>query len=294
MGTNTFHLLIGEKKGGSFSILYEERVPVRIGMGGINLGIITDEGMARAIKALQGFKATIDQKKISSILAFGTSAIRNASNKVEVIQKLKSATGIETKLITGDQEAEYIYRGVSAALDLGERKSLVMDIGGGSVEFIVCNAHEIFWKQSVEIGGQRLLEKFHQTDPIPREQIENLTVYLAESLSNLFFYLEKHNPVTLVGSSGVFDTLSDIYCIRQGIQSSPPEVPLTIKGFEEIYYDLLKKDRTSRLHIPGMIELRVDMIVVASCLINLILKKHPFQNLRVSNYSLKEGVLASL
>ncbi|HEX8059437.1 MAG TPA: exopolyphosphatase, partial [Cyclobacteriaceae bacterium] len=108
--------------------------------------------------------------------------------------------------------------------------------------------------------------------------------------------LKEYDPSVLVGVSGTFDTLSEMFCNRNGLPYYPDdsETPFDIKAFPGIFKDLLTHDRGGRLALPGMIEMRVDMIVVASVLVNFILHAHHFDNLRVSSYSLKEGVLASL
>lgn len=296
MGTNTFHLLIAAAENGSYTITHRERLAVKIGMGGINQGVITPEGIQRALVAMQSFNNIITREEIKKVYAFGTSALRNARNSDEVVTQIKLVTGIDVNVISGDKEAEFIYMGVKTALGLGEEKSLVIDIGGGSVEFIIGNNDCIFWKKSLEIGAQRLLEKFHKNDPITPTEINALDQYFEKELTILFEALREHNPTVMVGSSGTFDTLSDIFCIQHDIHKSPEEVetPLTIEGFYEIYHDLLKKDRAQRMQTPGMIDMRVDMIVVASCLLRFLLEKHSFHRIRVSTYSLKEGVLSSL
>ncbi|MBK5279539.1 MAG: exopolyphosphatase [Bacteroidia bacterium] len=295
MGTNTFHLLIVELEGQQYKIVHQERLAVKIGVGGINEGRITEEGENRALVAIQNFKTTLQKFAVKNVMAFGTSAFRNAKNGLEVTQKIKFATGIETQIISGDEEARFIYRGVRSGMNLGDQKSLIVDIGGGSVEFIIGNEKEFFWKQSFEIGAQRLLEKYQKHDPILSEEIEALTSFLQEALRPLFKAMEIHQPKTLVGSSGTFDTLSDIHCVRNNIQQkNNPETPLTINSFYEIFDEFKIKNREERLLIHGMIEMRVDMIVVACCLINFLLQKHQFTSIRVSRYSLKEGVLASL
>jgi len=170
-----------------------------------------------------------------------------------------------------------------------------MDIGGGSVEFIIGNKEELYWSHSFEIGGQRLLEKFQKHDPITKEEINSLFDFFTEELSKLFNALDKHNPRILIGSSGTFDTLSDIYCLKNNLPlKDTPETPFRMEAFKDIYEELLMKDRAARMLIPGMIEMRVDMIVVACCLIDYLLSQHQFDTMRVSSYSLKEGVLASL
>lgn len=297
MGTNTFHLLLAENGGnGRYEIIFRDRVAVKIGKGGINDGRITEEAANRAVLAMRAFKKIIDQNKIANIRAFGTSALRSASNGDEVLARIMANTGIDASIISGELEAEYIYEGVRYGLEMGSEKSLIIDIGGGSVEFIIANKDEVFWKKSLEIGAQRLLEKFHKHDPISSEEIETLDAYFDEKLDPLFEALQAHPTPHLIGASGSFDTLSDIYCFRESIAKgdNDPETPLTLQAFYSIAEEIVTKNRKQRMEIPGMIEMRVDMIVVSSCLIKHILSRNPFQRIRVSSYSLKEGVLASL
>lgn len=295
MGTNTFHLLMAEVNADGFLITYREKVPVKIGMGGINHGYITEAGIDRALIAMSSFKKTLQEVGIEKVMAFGTSALRNARNGEEVVRKIESETGIQTQIISGLKEAEYIYKGARAAIKLGLEKSLIVDIGGGSVEFIIGNEKEIFWSHSFEIGGQRLLERFQKHDPIRRDEITSLVEFFSVELQQLLDALKMHQPNLLIGSSGTFDTLSDMYCMRNEIPLKDlPETPFNMDAFTDMYEELVAKDRAARMQIPGMIEMRVDMIVVACCLIKFLLSIHTFRQIRVSSYSLKEGVLASM
>ncbi|MFM7854541.1 MAG: exopolyphosphatase [Flammeovirgaceae bacterium] len=292
LGTNTFHLLVASYQGGGYKVIYEEKLPAKIGMGGINSGTITPEALQRCLAVLKGYRETVDAMAVEQTFVFGTSAIRSAANKQEVISKIKAATGFEIKVISGEEEANFIYKGVRAAVKLGYQNSLIVDIGGGSVEFIIANENEIFWKRSYEIGGQRLLERFQKHDPILPEEIAALDAYLSGQLESLLVALNEFKPKTLVGSSGAFDTLSEIYCYRNGIAyEKQPETQLTLQAMQEIHTQLVVKNRAERMQMPGMVELRVDMIVVASCLLDFLIKNHVFENVRVSSYSLKEGVL---
>ncbi|MDA0195343.1 MAG: exopolyphosphatase [Bacteroidetes bacterium] len=295
MGTNTFHLLVSSVREGTFTSIYQERITVRIGANGISDGIINEEAATRAINALKLFRLKIDEIGVDQIFATASSAIRCAENGMELVQRIKDETGIKTRIITGDEEAESIYYGVKKALDLGDEISLIMDVGGGSIEFILGNSHEIFWKGSYEMGGQRLLDQFHKNDPMKSDEIQKLNNYINETLQPLFEASKHFNPQTLIGSSGTFDSLSDIFRLRNNISEVKlgTEFPLTVDGFISIYHDLLHKSREERLQIPGMIEMRVDMIVVASILVKYIIDKIGIQNIRVSAYALKEGILFS-
>lgn len=296
MGTNTFHLLIARMSGNSYTILHRGHEPVKIGMGGINEGIITESACQRAISAMKRFRDIIDKNDVARTLAFGTSAMRNARNGSTLAAEMTAVTGIPIRIISGDEEAQWIFEGIKAALKLGVEKNLIIDIGAGSVEFIIANQDGLTWKQSFEIGGQRLLEKFQHHDPITRDEIAALNKYFEETLQPLKTALRDQEPTVLIGSSGSFDTISEIYCIRRGINVEPgaAETPLSIEGFYEIYQELISKNREQRMNMEGMIALRVDMIVVACCLIRFVLEQHSFKHIRVSTFSLKEGVLASL
>lgn len=296
LGTNTFHLLLAKIEKGGFETLYKEKVAVKLGQGGINEGYITEEAKKRAFIALDNFKDYIEKAQIKRVYATATSAIRNAKNGLDFVQEIYKRTEISIRIISGEEEAEYIHYGVSKAVRIGEENSLIMDIGGGSIEFILCNSSEVFWKGSFEIGAQRLLDKFHCHDPIAIEEIAELERYLTERLKALDKVIKRYNPHTLIGSSGTFDTLSDVYTFENNIQRDPieTELLLPLEKFFEINEELLTKNREDRLKIPGMIELRVDMIVVASCLINHVLSRYSIKNLRVSTYALKEGLLYSI
>ncbi len=293
MGTNTFHLLIAEVKGDGYVLMHRERRAVKIGEKGINKGEITDEAWERALTTLKDFKQLIDDHQIEQVFSTATSAVRNASNGKALVDEIKKQTGISVSIISGSREAELILMGVRSALELGSEKSLIMDIGGGSIEFIIADKDQTYSIQSFEIGGQRLVEKFHKNDPITESEIEALYHYFDKELIELRNAFEKFLPTTLIGCSGTFDTLSDIFTEENGItrDDSATEFPLTLDGFSKIYEQLIQMDRKERLAIPGMIEMRVDMIVVACVLVNYLVEHFNLKDIRVSAYALKEGVL---
>jgi exopolyphosphatase/guanosine-5'-triphosphate,3'-diphosphate pyrophosphatase len=276
-----------------FKIIFRQKDAVKIGENGINQGMITEVAIQRAMTTLINFKDIIASYGASETFATATSAIRNASNGQALVTKIKNEIGINVRIISGLQEAEYIYYGVKKALNIGTEPSLIMDIGGGSIEFIIGTGERIIWKQSFEVGGQRMVEMFHKSDPMTADQIQAVKNYLRKELQELFEACEKYAPKILIGSSGTFDTLSDIYRIKNNLPNveGETEYPLTIPAFESIYQELLVKNREDRLAIPGMIPLRVDMIVVASALIDFIIASLGITDIRVSAYALKEGVL---
>ena len=299
LGTNTFHLLIVEKNSEKITTLFHKSLPTQIGLGGINKKRITDEATERALKVLHIFREQLNIFEVpaENTFAFGTSAIRNADNQEDFCKAILRETGISVTVIDGNKEAEYIYHGVRTGVNLGKEPSLIMDIGGGSVEFIIGNESQIFWKQSFEIGGQRLMEKFMKNDPISDSDKKRLYNYFDENLIALANAVHQYAPTKLVGSSGTFDTLVDIdYQYRTGDWPNRSQTDFSIspEEFYRVYALILSGNHDERMAIPGMIELRVDMIVVAVCLVDYVLKNHKISRIQVSSHALKEGVLSKL
>ncbi|MFC3415833.1 Ppx/GppA phosphatase family protein [Algoriphagus hitonicola] len=296
MGTNTFHLLLVELGENNFKTIYKEKIPVKLGQGGINQDHISPEALKRAHHTLRHFRNLIDGEKIHQIFAFATSAVRNANNGLQFVKEVKDSLDIDIKVISGEEEAQMIYEGIRFSGSLNGQTELMMDIGGGSVEFIIGTSAEAFWKQSFEIGGQRLLELFHHHDPITKDEIGRIHEYLQQKLQPLIQAIDTYRPTSLVGASGTFDTLTDIYfeSMLQCKLTGQHVFELPAAEFRRIYQMLIHKDKTERLRIPGMIPMRVDMIVVASTLIDFILKYIPVDSITCSHYALKEGAISML
>ena len=187
LGTNTFHLMLAEVSKKSYSIFFRERVPVKIGEKGINKGEITPEAWERVISALKGFKATIDENDINEVFGTATSAIRNASNGKELVAEIYSQTGIEIEIISGLREAELIHLGAKEALDLGEEMSLIMDIGGGSIEFIISNQDRVFWMESFEVVANAWWKSFISRT---RSQVQKLKRFITTS-TNIYSHSKR-------------------------------------------------------------------------------------------------------
>ncbi len=294
LGTNTFHLMIFEGK----NVLFKTSIASKIGQGGINQNIITVDGIKRALTVLNTFKQKLIEFEVdfANVFAFGTSAIRNANNQEEFIEKVKNETQITVTVIDGDKEAELIYKGVSNAVKI-DKNALIVDIGGGSVEFILCNPEKTLWKRSFEIGGQRLMEKFMKKDQISQTEISRLEEYLRIELLPLTNAVHQYQPEVLIGSSGSFDTLNDMFCWRKTGDFAHTDLvgfDYPISEFWIAFEQLIFANHEERMKIGGMIPLRVDMIVVAVCLIKFVLQTYNIKEIKISNYALKEGAFFSL
>lgn len=298
LGTNTFNLLIVEINSDStYNHIFQTKISVKLGEGGINKGVVTPVPFQRGIDALLSYKKIIEEYNVEKTVAFATSAIRSASNGSEFVAKVKEEINIDVQVISGDKEAELIYCGVRDAVEMNANASLIIDIGGGSTEFIIANKNKIFWKQSFLLGAARLLELFDPSDPITDTEISDLTGYLQKELQPLFEAVKKYSINELIGSSGSFDSLAEMIAHRfysPHILDDKTEYTFNLDDCEAIYDSILKSTKEERLKMKGLVAMRVDMMVISSILVNFIITTFDIKKMRLSTYSLKEGILYQL
>jgi len=223
--------------------------------------------------------------------------LRNAANGQQFIEKVKAKTGIQIELIDGQQEAAYIYQGVKASGCLSTSNSLIMDIGGGSIEFILCTNEQILWKQSFEIGAARMMDKFHRVDPISKDCIADLHDYLGQTLTDLFDAIKDTPIEKLIGSAGAFETFAEMVELhnqRTFDVKRTRSYDFDLRDFIDATNLIIRSSHEERAAMKGVIPLRVDMIVVASLITRFVMDKLNISDVGMSTYSLKEGVMAGL
>ncbi len=296
MGTNTFNLLIQDTSSGE--VFFNDKIPVKLGEGGIDDNQIAPPAFERGLQALVAHGKTIRRHEVEATYAFATSAVRSAQNGTDFIAASLERAGIAVNVLSGDEEAALIYYGVRQALDLGKHKSLIVDIGGGSTECIIANAERVFWQKSYPLGSSRLKEHFQPADPLENNDKEAIQAYLKTQLEDLFSAVKTHEPQSLIGSSGSFDTLAAMILARFE-QANPllqghTSYVFDLGEYRAISRQMLTSGFEERLRTPGMIPMRADMMPMACLLIDFLLNQTGIRSLKLSTYALKEGVSALL
>ena len=295
-GTNTFNLLIASTNKDGLKILIKKKRVVKLAQNFDN-SIIGENAINRAVNAMLFFKQLIDDSKIpsGSIYCVGTSAIREAKNQIDFIREIKSATKINIQPISGLQEASYIFKGILKEQIFSDDCVLIMDIGGGSVEFIMSKMKKIVWKRSFPIGAAKILNSIQPDFPLNQSNKKSVSDLFQNELTELIAAIEKFKPIQLIGSSGSFDSLISI---RNKMTSNKNNLHvgnrLTLSSFSLIYRSLLKKDYPALLKTPGLLRMRAKMIVPSIMLIKFVLQKMGNAEIIVSKYSLKEGLAFSI
>jgi len=292
LGTNTCNLLIANINNKTYEICYQGKVGVKLGKGGIHKNLLTQEAFDRAISALKAHKKTIAEfDSVDQIIAIATSAVRDASNKDSFAQTLLDETGISLTIISGEEEARLIFEGVKLAFGNLPNDSLIMDIGGGSNEFIQIRDNSVHWKESFPLGMARVIENFAISDPILPKEIEAIENWFLTGLHPLWKEWNGITPDGLIGCSGAFDTLADL------IDNTAPGTKLrvtqeiSINEFNTVAERIIHSTKDYRIKLNAMEPLRVEMIVPAFIFIRLILKKLKINKITQTDFALREGVL---
>lgn len=288
LGTNTFHLIIAELSGNEIQVHYKTNVPVRLGQGRINDNIIIPEAFQRGIETLKEFKQKIDIHQVDQIRATATSAVRSAANGQDFVTAAKTEAGIVIDVISGDQEAEYIFNGVKAT-GVINGTSLIMDIGGGSTEFIICSEDQLLWKKSYNIGAARLLQAYFNSDPISSSDKAAILAHLDRELQDLKDACALYQPAHLIGSAGAFETFAGM--LLKDFDTNAKSASIDLPTYQLLAEELISSTHAERDAMPDLIKLRVDMIVIAAILTNYIIDCCAIKQISVSTYDLKMGVL---
>ncbi|MFF5380010.1 exopolyphosphatase [Pedobacter suwonensis] len=296
LGTNTFHLLIAETAGNQPEILYKTNIPVKLGEGRINDNMIIPVAFKRGIDCLKNFSKTIVDYQVDLVRATATSAVRSAENGKDFVNAVKEKAGIKIEIISGDEEAELIYQGVKLSGAIQE-PSLIMDIGGGSVEFILCDSEKLIWKKSYNIGAARLMQKFFNSDPLSDADKQHILFHIQQQLTDLFAICKQYKPQILIGSAGAFETFTELVSGKHHQNITVEQLKTYLFNYDD-YIDvslkLINSTHQQRVEMPGIIPLRVDMIVIAALITNYVLGRAKINRLMLSSYDLKMGILASV
>jgi len=288
LGTNTFNLLIADVDANSFKIVHSTKEPVLLGMGGINDNRVSDDAMARAFLALQKFVKICDSLKIdrNSIRAIGTSALRGAENSDLFTAKVKKEFGIEVTIISGADEAKFIYSGVKWNYNFSS-PAVIMDIGGGSTEFIRANAEGTTDVISLDIGVSRVYQEFNLPETYSEKLQNAIFAYFNECAGS---DMKNFQAETLIGASGSFETFYEmIFESEWEVEGGVRELPMN-----ELYRVLdwsIQSNQKERNENSWITQIRKTMLPVAALQVIWALNNSKASRVLISPYSLKEGVL---
>ena len=305
VGSNTIRLLVAEVKDNEIIDIFSDRKTTRLGNKVDQTGLLQDENMKASIDVLKEFSSLISKHGAKHVKAVATSALREASNSDIFIKEVFDATGISIEVISGEKEAELTLKGILSSLpDLGfsfalggQDSAFIVDIGGGSSEWILYRGQNNVDMGSISVGVIKLVQKYIKTDPISESDIHALKNEIIPALNDLKKEIGHHinKKTCFIGTGGTFTTIASI---DQGLETYSREkihlhrIPLS--RLQDISKNLLDLPLGERKKVKGLEPGRADLIIPGILFTINIMDFFALNELRISDYGILEGVLLEL
>lgn len=285
IGTNTVLMVIADIENNNINVIDQYFDIARLGEGVDSSKLINEEAITRLIKILENFKNICDNNNVEKIFAVGTSALRDAKNKIDILDKIKNVTGILIKIISGELEAEMSFKGAVEK----PGKSLLIDIGGGSTEIIVGDLNNIEFMKSINIGAVRITEKFFSEQPPTLCDMKKAQDFIESNLINLPDFEKVENyygtagTVTTIAATSI-NTTDDNIKAYEGLN-------LTYDDMNQVFKNFANSSTEEIIDKYKVHPKRADLITAGALILKLIYKRFNIKNIIVSSKGLRFGVI---
>ncbi len=295
LGSNSFHLLGADAQpDGRFVPLVRAKERLRLGDVVSRLGRIPTSAADRAVATMTRFAALAASAGCTEVVACGTSALREAENGGEVVDRIAREAGIEVRVITGAEEARLIFEAVRASVVIDPAPALALDLGGGSLEATVGDRSGLRWAASLKLGAARLTAELVRHDPPSEDDLDRLGRRCREGLAAIAGEVAEHRPRMVVGTSGTLCTLARMALARRPgatVPESLNQLSVTRAELEGVHGELVGLAAPERARLRGLDEGRADIIVAGSTLLVTALDVLDLGELVVSEWALREGIV---
>lgn len=294
VGSNSVHMIVAQcDPDGAITTLWRMKEMVGLGRMSFPSRKLSQESMDRAATALARFQQAAQQRQCEKIVAVATSAIREAENGGDFIMRIKQELGLYIRVISAREEARVIYLAVRHAMPLKDKPHLIIDIGGGSVEFIVGDERKAMVLESRKLGASRITAQFVNSDPISKDDQGKVLEHYDEVLSPLCATVLEHKPIRAIGTSGTLESIATL-CDPLGASSNEDDHGMLVierDRFEEVLAKLIDSDSKKRSNMRGLDDQRRDQITAGAMLVNEIFKRLGLRKIQICGSALREGIL---
>lgn len=294
IGTNSIHMLVVEiQKDLSFEILDHEKDVTRLGDGSFEKKRLAKPVMRRALDVLDRFNKIADKNGVNRKIAVATSAVREAQNSGEFIQAVFKRTGLKIRVITGHEEGRLIYLAAKSSVETRGKKTLVIDIGGGSMELILGDQASISFLESFKLGVSRLTDHFIHEDPPSKKELKQLDIFIEKELKKAAKRIRKERFSIVIGTAGTMMSLASIayYEAKHRPLQLVNHFELTRKDLERVHRRLIKMNLKERLKLPGLDAKRADITVAGSVLVLALMRLLKTESITISDKGIREGLI---
>ncbi|MGB5258561.1 MAG: exopolyphosphatase [Woeseiaceae bacterium] len=289
LGSNSFHMIVGELRHGQLAILDRIRETVRLAEGLSPTGDLRDDARQRAITCLSQFGERLRDVRAGNVRAAGTSTIRRAREDSTFMQEAEEALGHPIEIISGIEEARLIYNGVTHSLPPAEGLRLVMDIGGGSTELILGQGAQPKALESLQMGCVSMTERFFGDGKLTRQAFDKARIAARLELRPVKAFFRGAANVEAIGTSGTIRS-TEAVAMALGIS----EAGITAAVVEQLIDEVLKFDSIAELKLPGLSERRAQVWPGGLSILVELLGVLRISKLEISDGALREGLLYDL
>lgn len=294
LGSSSFRLVVAKgARDGSIEPLLRKRAPLHLGRVVGSLGHIPEAEGDIAVETVARFRNLAEQAGAKRIITVATSALRDATNREEIADRLELAVGGPVRFLTGDEEAGLTFVAMRAAHSIGKKRALGLDLGGGSLEIAVGNDKHLDWTGSFELGSSRLTGRFISHDPPTRGERARLVAHVLEVLRPLEPELASLRPLQCIAAGGSVKAIA-----RLAVAEKLGTAPVTVGGtvlklgrLNRIAESLLTRTHEERLALPGMNPDRADVLGAGAAVLASALDLFGFTHLVASDWGLREGII---
>lgn len=289
VGTNSIHMIVAEEQRHGHRVIDKEKEMVQLGRGSLEGRPLTDEAIERGVEALRKMAGIAERWQVSEVVAVATSAIREAPNGRRFITAAQKAAGIRIRVISGEEEADYIYRAVRSAIDFHGGTALAIDIGGGSVELIVGTADEVYLTSSEPLGALRMSQMFDLDRVSTAAMIDECRSYVRKRLKKTLPPIATLGFDFTVGTSGTIATLSTLASNGESVTSGLRW--LSRKRLRELIDTLAPLSFADRAKRFSLDERRAETILGGAIVLDEIMRKLDIEQIRACDAALREGIV---
>ncbi|MBU2678338.1 MAG: exopolyphosphatase [Gammaproteobacteria bacterium] len=289
LGSNSFHMIVGELRHGQLAVLDRIRETVRLAEGLSPSGDLKDDARERALACLSRFGERLRDMRAGSVRAAGTSTIRRAREDSTFMSEAEAALGHPIEIISGIEEARLIYNGVTHSLPPTDGLRLVMDIGGGSTELILGQAAQPKALESLNMGCVSMTERFFPDGKLSRQAFDKARMAARLELRPVKAFFRNSNTIEAIGTSG---TIRSTEAVAQTLGIT--ESGVTTKVVEQLIDEVLAFDSIESLSLPGLSEGRAQVWPGGLSILAELLNVLRIEALQISDGALREGLLYDL
>jgi exopolyphosphatase / guanosine-5'-triphosphate,3'-diphosphate pyrophosphatase len=302
VGTNSVKLLVADVHGHDVLPVVEDSLQTRLGKNFYDTHRLQSDNIAQTASAVADFARVAREKNSNSVRAIATSAARDAVNAHDLISAIEKAAALKLEIISGEQEAEWAFQGATSGTDLSKTPLLLLDVGGGSSEFIVGHGGHKSFARSFALGTVRLMEKFPHSDPPTREEFVKCRDWLAKflrqeihpELEPILQREKKTGPLQLAGTGGTATLLARMELKSDHFDRDQIEATrLSLKRIQQYVNDLWGMPLSQRKEISGLPRNRADVILTGILIYACVMEEFGFTELRVSTRGLRFAAVMS-